>query len=65
MSAPDFDFRVCPVCGKTFIKPVESIYFMKDNKGRKEYYCSYTCYRFAQKNRYYKRKKATSEEESS
>lgn len=44
MSAPDFDFRVCPVCGKTFIKPVESIYFMKDSKGRKEYYCSYTCY---------------------
>ena len=45
MSAPDFDFRVCPVCGKTFIKPVESIYFMKDSKD--------------------KRKKATSEEESS
>ena len=40
----------CPVCGKSFIKPVESIYFVKI-KQKKYYLCSYTCYRFADRHR--------------
>ena len=41
-----FDERVCPECGKTFFKPVESIYkyHEKGKKGKVFYVCSYTCY---------------------
>lgn len=40
-----FDERICPECGKKFIKAPEHIYKRKLNKKSKlEYYCSYTCY---------------------
>lgn len=38
----------CPVCGKVFILPPENVY--KIIKRQKRYdFCSYTCFRVAQK----------------
>lgn len=38
-----FESKICPVCGKKFFKPPESIYKYRD-KGRLKYVCSYTCW---------------------
>ena len=41
-------FHVCDVCGKTYLRPGESIY--KIRYRHKDYLCcSYTCYRKVQK----------------
>ena len=40
--------RICPICGKEFILPCENVYKLII-KGRTKHYCSYTCYRVAQK----------------
>lgn len=39
---------ICPVCGKTFVVPCNTIYRLDTPKGR-HFYCSYTCYRKVQK----------------
>jgi len=38
-----FDERKCPVCGKKFFKPIESIYKYRDH-GHVRFVCSYTCW---------------------
>ena len=46
-----FDERICPECGKTFFKPVESVYkYRKKGKGGGfVYLCSWSCYVAAMK----------------
>lgn len=39
---------VCPVCGKEFIRPPETVYRLVV-KGKTNYYCSYTCFRTVQR----------------
>lgn len=39
-----FDERICPICGKKFFRPPESIYKYRDNKNSIKYVCSYTCW---------------------
>lgn len=41
--------RVCPVCGKRFLLPLEYNVYRLTVKGKLENYCSYTCYRTVQK----------------
>ena len=40
---------ICPICGKKFIPPPETIYKTFDARGVLTYFCSYTCYRVPQK----------------
>lgn len=47
-----FRWGECALCGKVFIRPPETIYKLvikENNKPRKVYFCSYNCYRVAQK----------------
>ena len=43
-----FPTRVCPVCGKEFILPIENIYKLTI-KGVRVDFCSYTCFRVEEK----------------
>lgn len=40
--------RVCPICGEMFILPPQNVYKLTI-KGVILHYCSYTCFRKAQK----------------
>ena len=40
--------RKCPVCGKNFLLPYCNIY-KTEYRGKRRDYCSYTCFRTAQK----------------
>lgn len=37
-----FDVRICPVCGKEFIKRPEHVYTVRIH-GHKQFVCSYSC----------------------
>lgn len=41
--------RVCPVCKKKFLLPLDRNVYRLIVKGKKVDYCSYTCYRTIQK----------------
>lgn len=36
--------RVCPCCGKTFLLPTFNAYVIKRKGGKRDHYCSYSCF---------------------
>lgn len=41
--------RICPVCKKKFLMPLDHNVYKLVVRGKLENYCSYTCYRTVQK----------------
>lgn len=50
MDKEPFQYTVCGMCGKKFIKATNNIYTL-NFAGRTLHFCSYSCYREAQKTR--------------
>lgn len=50
MDKGPFRYTVCGMCGKKFIKSANSIYTL-NFAGKTSHFCSYGCYREAQKTR--------------
>lgn len=58
-------FAVCPVSKREFVIPLgsqQSYTYKLIHKGRRDYFCSWTCYKTAKRKMLYQKKKLSDEE---